>query len=77
MARIYGKKGRWRLCEAVHLVGGEVEGPCRQAEEDLTEHSPSADMRLLKVDSRDVHHLKKWRAIRWCTANPAADGTPP
>ena len=31
-----------------------MEGACGQAEEDLAEH-PCGNMRLLKVDSRDVH----------------------
>ena len=37
----------------------------------------SANMRLLNVDPRDVHHEKKWRVIGWCQANPAASRTPP
>ena len=37
----------------------------------------SADMRLLKVDLRDVYDRKKWTAIGWHKANPAASGTPP
>ena len=55
------------------MVGGRGEGVCRQAEENLAEHSVSAVMLLLKVDPRDVHDRKKWRAIGW---NPAVSGTP-
>ena len=31
----------------------------------------------MKVDPRDVHDRKKWRAIRRHKANLAASGTPP
>ena len=37
----------------------------------------SVDMRLLKVDPREVHGRKKWRAIGLCEANTAAYGTSP
>ena len=41
MAWTCGKKGRCRLCDGMNEVGGGGEGACRQAEEDLAEHSVS------------------------------------
>ena len=37
----------------------------------------STDIRLLKVDPRDVHNRKKWRAIGRRKVNTAASGTRP
>ena len=37
----------------------------------------SADMRLLKVDCRNIHDLNKRRAIRQRKVNPAKSGTLP
>ena len=34
------------------------------------QNTVSADMRLLKVDTRDAHNQKKGRAIGLCKANP-------
>ena len=41
------------------------------------QNTPPADMRLLKVDPRDVHNRKKWWVIGWCKTNQAASGTWP
>ena len=35
----------------------------------------SVDMRLLKVDPRDIHNRKKWMAIGWRKGNTAVSGT--
>ena len=42
-------------------VGGGGDGVCRQAEEDLAEHS--ADMRLMEIAPWDVDDRKKWNTV--------------
>ena len=37
----------------------------------------SADIRLVKVDSSDVHDRKKWSPLGWHNAYTAASGAPP
>ena len=39
------------------------------------QNNVSADMRLVKVDSGDIHERMKWTAIGQLKANPAMSGT--
>ena len=62
-----------KACTRLVVEGKAPIGTMRK----ILQNTLSADMRLLKVDARDVQDRKKRKAMGRLNANPAASGTPP